>query len=354
MRTRRVLTFAASFAALALIATGCAAAEPEEVPTSETPVVEGEAEGDGELVLYSGRSESLIGPLVEQFTADTGIDVEVRYGSTGEIGALLLEEGANTPAQVFLSQDAGALGALTDAGLASTLPADIAGAVPAGFTSTDDSWVGVTGRARVIAYDGEQLAEGDVPDSTNDLVGSDWNGQVAFAPGNASFQSFVTGLRVLEGEDAADAWVEGIAANAPILTESNGDSLELVNSGAAQIGLINHYYWYEAAAEVGEENMRARLKFLPGDPGGIVNVTGAAILAGAEGDPDALAFVEYLLSDAGQTYFVEQTFEYPLVPGIAAPDGLPSLESLVNPNLDLSDLDSLAETQEMLAAHGLI
>ena len=351
MRRNRILITGVAIAALSLLASGCAASEPTPEATEEgAPAIE----SDGNVVLYAGRSEDLIAPLLEQFTADTGIEVDVRYGSTGEISALLLEEGDATPAQVFLSQDAGALGELTSAGLASALPAEIAGAVPAGFTSTDDSWVGVTGRARVIAYDGEQFTEDEVPDSTNDLVAPEWSGQVAFAPGNASFQSFVTGLRVLEGEEAADAWVGGMAANDPVLTESNGDSLELVNTGAAQFGLINHYYWYAAAAEAGEENMRAQLKFLPGDPGGIVNVTGAAILAGAEGDPDALALVEYLLSEAGQTYFVEETYEYPLVPGIAAPEGLPALESLVNPGLDLSDLESLAETQELLAAHGLI
>lgn len=350
MRRNRILLAAATVTAFSFLVSGCAGS-PDPEPTEEAEVI---VESDNQLVLYSGRNENLVGPLVEQFTADTGIEVDVRYGSTGEITALLLEEGDATPAQVFLSQDAGALGELASAGLLATLPADIADAVPAGFTSTDGSWVGVTGRARVIAYDSERLTEDQVPDSTNDLVAPEWSGQTAFAPGNASFQSFVTALRVLEGEDAADAWVAGIAANSPILTESNGDSLELVNTGGAQFGLINHYYWYAAAAEVGPENMRAQLKFLPGDPGGIVNVTGAAILTGAADDPDALAFVEYLLSDAGQTYFVEQTYEYPLVPGIAAPEGLPSLESLVNPELDLNDLESLAKTQELLAAHGLI
>ncbi len=352
MRRHSFFVAAAAATALTLLASGCTATPaPEPTDTGDAEVI---VEGDGKLTLYSGRNENLIGPLIEQFTADTGIEVDVRYGSTGEIAALLLEEGDATPAEVFLSQDAGALGQLTSAGLASTLPAEIADAVPAGFTSTDASWVGVTGRARVIAYDSQQLTEDQVPDSTDDLVAPEWNGKTAFAPGNASFQSFVTALRVLEGEDAADAWVAGIAANAPILTESNDDSLELVNTGAAQFGLINHYYWFAAAAEVGADSMRAQLKFLPGDPGGIVNVTGAAILAGAENDADALAFVEYLLSDAGQTYFVEQTYEYPLVPGIAAPEGLPPLESLVNPELDLSDLESLAETQALLAAHGLI
>lgn len=340
MRPRRLTTAVAGLAAVGLVLTACGSGSG--------------GDDEGSLVLYSGRSEALVGPLVEQFTEDTGIDVEVRYGSTGEIGALLLEEGDRTPAQVFLSQDAGALGALTEAGLASAIPADLAEKVPAGFTSTDGSWVGITGRARVIAYDGERLTEDQVPDSVDELVAPEWKGKVAFAPGNASFQSFVTALRVLEGEEAADAWVGAVAANEPILTDTNGDSLDLVNTGVAELGLINHYYWYESAAEIGADNMRAQLKFLPGDPGGIVNVTGAAILAGAEEDPDAVAFVEYLLSEAGQTYFAETTFEYPLVPGVAAPEGLPTLESLVNPQLDLSDLDSLSETQELLASHGLI
>jgi iron(III) transport system substrate-binding protein len=338
-------------AGIAAVLTLAACAPGAEQAPSESPAA---IESDGELTLYAGRDEGLIAPLIEQFTDDTGIEVEVRYASSPELNALLLEEGERTPAQVFLSQDAGALGSLANADLTAHIPAELADIIPAGFTSEDGSWIGVTGRARVIAYDGEDLAEADVPDSVDALVDPEWNGRVGFAPGNASMQSFVTALRVLEGEDAAADWVDGIAANAPVLTESNGATLDLVNSGQVDVGLINHYYWYERAAELGADQMRAQLKFLPGDAGGIVNVTGAAILAGSEGDPDALAFVEYLVSEKAQHYFVEQTFEYPLLPGIEAPDGLPSLESLVNPELDLSDLESLEETQQLLAEAGLL
>lgn len=352
MRIRRLPALGAALVAVALSVSACSGTTSSG---ASTPAAEPSAvESDQKLVLYSGRNEELVGPLVEKFTAETGIEVEARYGSTGEMSALLLEEGEATPAQVFLSQDAGALGALTGAGLASTLPAEITDTVPAGFTSTDDSWVGVTGRARVIAYDGEQLQAADVPGQVSALVEPAWAGQVAFAPGNASMQSFVTALRVIEGEEAADAWVSGIAANDPVLTEGNDDSLELVNNGESKLALINHYYWYAAADEIGADQMRAQLKFLPGDPGGIVNVTGAAVLAGSAGDPDALAFVEYLVSEQGQQYFVDETYEYPLRPGIDAPEGLPALDTLVNPDLDLSDLESLEATQELLAEHGLI
>ncbi|WP_353826289.1 extracellular solute-binding protein [Agromyces sp. SYSU T0242] len=339
MRARRGLVLAGGLAAAATLAlTGCTAPADDE----ET------------LTVYVGRAESLVGPLIEQFEEESGIRVEARYAATPELAALVLEEGDRTPAEVFLSQDAGALGALADADLVAPIPADLADLIPDGFTSQDDSWIGVTGRARVLAYDGEQLAEDEVPDTVDDLTGDEWSGEVAFAPGNASFQSFITALRVLEGEDAAAEWVEGMAANDPELTENNLASLDLVNTGQAQIGLINHYYWFRQAAEVGADNMRAQLKFLPGDPGGIVNVTGAAIMDGAADDPAALAFVEFLVSEQAQRYFVEETFEYPLLPGVDAPEGLPAIETLLNPGLDLSDLDSVGESQRLLADNGLI
>lgn len=341
MRTPRILVPAAL--AVAGLLAGCTAA-----PGSD-------ASGDDATVtLYAGRAEDLIGPLISQFTQETGINVDVRYAGTPELTALLIEEGERTPADVFLSQDAGALGAVTDAGLAAPLPSDLAEKIPAGFTSQDGSWIGVTGRARVIAYDAESLDEADVPDTVDDLADPEWAGRVGFAPGNASFQSFITALRVLEGEEAAEEWATAIAANDPVLTENNNATLELVNAGQVDVGLINHYYWYRRAAEQGQDAMRAQLKFLPGDAGGIVNVTGAAILKGAEDNPDALALVEYLVSEAGQQYFVDETYEYPLLPGIEAPEGLPALDTLVNPELDLSDLDSVADSQALLARAGLL
>ncbi|MFN4000980.1 iron ABC transporter substrate-binding protein [Microcella sp.] len=346
MRVTAPLSLTA-LAATGLLLAGCAAPVDTEQPTEPT--------ADGAFTLYSGRDEELVQPLIDQFEAETGIEVEVRYGNTAELGALLLEEGDASPADVFLSQDAGALGALSQAGLFTTLPADVTDAVPAGFTSTDGSWVGVTGRARVVVFDGERFTADELPDDIDDYVDSEWNGRVGVAPGNASFQSFVTALRVLDGEDDAAEWVSALAGNSPQIFEGNSAILSAVDEGVLEVGLINHYYWYGQAAEVGAENMRAQLKFLEaGDAGSIVNVTGAGILNGAATDADALEFVRYLVSLEAQTYFVEQTFEYPLLPGVDAPAGLPSLESLLNPELDLSDLDDLAATQQLLADAGLI
>jgi len=345
----------------AVVLSGCAATsdnadsvEPEDAADAVEEVVP-EPVADDYVVLYSGRKESLVQPLIDIFSEATGITVDVRYAGTTELAAQLLEEGADSPAAVFLSQDAGALGAISDAGLFAELPADISSRVQTEFTSEDGSWVGITGRARVVVYDSEVVTEADLPASADALTGPEWSGKVGVAPGNASFQSFVTAYRVLEGEDAADQWVSGLNANDPQIYPKNSAILEAVNEGTVPLGLINHYYWYRLAAEQGAENMRAKLHFTEaGDPASIVNVTGAGLLETEKLDADAIELIEYLVSDAGQQYFVDSTYEYPLVPGLSAPEGLPALAELAVADFDLSDLATLEETQELLRKYGLI
>lgn len=344
----------ATAAVAALTLSACATADDDTTPTpgADAPSA---AAADGTFTLYAGRDQELIDPLIEQFEADTGIDVDVRYAGSTELAALLQEEGDATPAHVFLSQDAGALGAVAKSDMFATLPENITSTVPAGFTSTDGSWVGVTGRARVIVYDSQQLSADEVPTTVAELTDAQWESQVGIAPTNASFQSFVTALRVLEGEDTAQAWLEDMQANDAQIYAKNTPILEAANAGEVQLGLINHYYWYRMASEIGAENMRAQLAFPDaGDAGGIVNVTGAGLLRGAERDADAMLFLEYLVSEAAQQYFVDNTYEYPLIAGVDAPEGLPALDTLTNPELDLSDLDSLGETTELLVEVGLL
>ncbi|TFD47884.1 iron ABC transporter substrate-binding protein [Cryobacterium frigoriphilum] len=345
--SRRFLALAAGITVLAL--TGCSApADTDDAGTAAT-------EEDGAFTLYSGRDEVLVQPLIDLFEEQSGIEVEVRYGNTAELGALLLEEGAQSPAQVFLAQDAGALGALSNADLFATLPAATTDKVPAGFTSTDDTWVGVTGRARVIAYDGQTMTADEVPASVDAFTEPEWAGRLGIAPTNASFQSFVTAYRVLNGEEAADEWVAAIAANGPQIFDNNRAILSAVDEGVVDAGLINHYYWFAQAAETGAENMRAQLSYPEaGDAGSIVNVTGAGLLQSGATDADALAFIDFLVSAEAQQYFVDETYEYPLIEGVDAPEGLPAIDSLVNPELDLADLESLEITQTLLGKHGLI
>lgn len=344
----------AGVAALTLAACSSGGSSTEET-TSGSPADTGATatEGGGSLVVYSGRDEELIDPLIQMFADESGIDVDVRYAGTTELAAQLLEEGDATPAQVFLSQDAGALGALSAAGMFTTLPAEITSLVPAQYTSQDGSWVGVTGRARVIAYDSETYTEDEIPGDVTELVDPAWAGQVGIAPSNASFQSFVTAMRVAEGEDATRDWLQGLVDNDAQIFARNGEILEAVNSGAVGVGLINHYYW--ARSEVDPATLRAQLKF--GDPGSIsalVNVTGAGILTGAAASSEAQSFVEFLVSDAAQTYFLEETYEYPLLDGMPGPDGVPPLVELGGPDINLSDLSSLEETVALITEVGLL
>jgi len=307
---------------------------------------------DPPLTVYSGRSEQLVAPLFEEFTAQTGIRIDARYGDTAELAAQLLEESDRSPAQVFFAQDAGALGAVDAAGLFAPLPAAVSAAVPEQYRS--GNWTGVTGRARVIAYDERQVPQDQVPESVFDLTGPQWRGQVAIAPTNASFQAFVTAMRVSAGDPATKDWLAGMVANDVKTYEKNGLILDAVDAGQVKLGLINHYYWYEKAAEVGEDAMRARIAFTePGDPGSLVNVAGVGVLATADGDSGAATFVEWLLSPATQQWFVDNTYEYPLLPSVPAAPGLPPLDSLRGPDVALADLAALPETLAMLEDVGL-
>lgn len=316
---------------------------------------DGQADDDGAIVLYSGRDEELVGPIIEAFEDKSGIEVEVRPGDTTELAAQLLEEGDSTKADVFLSQDAGALGALAEADAFAELPDDLAGAVPAAFTSTDNTWVGVTGRARVFAYDPRDVEEADLPETVEGFVEPRWRGQVAIAPTNASFQAFVTALRVTEGEDVAEDFLQGLVDNDAQVYESNGDILDAIEAGQVDVGLINHYYLYELAAEIGADKVTTKLKFAePGTAGALVNVSGAGILAGAQGDEDAEELVRYLVSKEAQTAFAEQTFEYPLVEGVPGPEGLPELSELADGKFDLARLESLDETTALIQSVGLV
>jgi iron(III) transport system substrate-binding protein len=307
------------------------------------------------LVIYSGRNEEFVQPFVDRFVSATGADVEVRYGNSAEMGAALMEEGDNTPADVFYSQEASAVGPLARAELLVPLPDDVVELVDERYRPTEGNlWVGVTGRSRVIVYNPNLVTE--VPTTTADLTDPQYEGEVAFVPGNASFQTFVTAFRVTAGEDAARQWLEDMIANGAITTyESNGDVLAAVNAGEVPIGLINHYYWAQLLDEVGPEGMTAELVFPDGDdPGALVMATAVAITAHGADNPAALAFVEYMLTPEGQSYFAGETFEYPLVEGVPGPEGVPPLDDLEGPALDQTDLDSIEATQQLLTEVGLL
>jgi iron(III) transport system substrate-binding protein len=339
-RALRAVVTSSLTAALVLSAPGLSSAHDTGGTTS------------GPLTVYSGRSESLVAPLLHQFTHATGIRVLVRYADTAELAALLLEEGERSLADIFFAQDAGALGAVADAGLFSTLDEGVLGRIDTRYRDPDGEWIGVSGRARTIAYTTQEDIE--LPVTILGFTDPAWSGRIGWAPANGSFQAFVTALRVIEGEDVAREWLEGILANDPVAYPRNTAAVEGVAAGEVDVAFVNHYYLLRLIAEHGDDYPVAQRFFDGGDPGSLINVAGVGRLVTTDQPEEAAAFIEYLLSDDAQAYFSQSTYEFPLTDGSTADPRLPEIASIEAPDVDLSLLADLPGTVELLREVGAI
>ena len=332
-----------------------AEAEPDPVADPEAAVGDPNFQAEaGHLVVYSGRSQDLVGPIIEQFEADTGVEVDLRWGDTAELAATLLEEGDASPADVFLAQDPGGLGAVES--LLARLPSALLERVEPRFRDADGRWIGLSGRARVIVYNSDRVQPADLPARLEGFTEPAWRDRVGWAPGNTSFQTMVTAMRVMQGEAEALAWAEGMVANGAQAYENNTAVVAAVGAGEVDAGLVNHYYLYRFLAEQGEA-FPARNHFMPGGgPGSLVLVAGAGILKTAARPETAEQLLAYLLSTPAQTYFATQTHEYPLASEAAAvtPEGLPPLAELEVPGLVLSDLADLPGSAALLREAGAL
>ena len=307
-----------------------------------------------DLVIYSGRNETLVKGLLDDLAKETGVKVGVRYAGSSELAAQLLEEGDATEADLFFSQDAGALGALGAAGRLERLDPAVTGKVIDGYADDEGLWVGTSARARVIAYHPDQAPEAPDMTTVDAVLDPRYKGRIGYAPANASFHAFVTSLRVTKGEDGAREWLTRFKANEPKAYDNNIAALDGVDQGEVALALINHYYWYEKVAEKGKDNVTAQIHFLGSDdPGALINVAGVGILKGTDQKESAAKAVSYLLSPAAQKYFANETFEYPVVDGTPTPADLPALKDLSALKIDLNQLDSLDRTLVMLDEVGL-
>ncbi|MDH3729632.1 MAG: extracellular solute-binding protein [Acidimicrobiia bacterium] len=309
-------------------------------------------DGTEALTVYSGRSETLVAPLIAQFEEETGIQVAVRYAGSTELAATILEEGGNSPADVFFAQDPASLGAVSGAGLFDRLAAETLELSRPDFSDGEGSWVGISGRARVLVYSTESVTE--LPMDRDDLLDAAWKGRIGIAPGNGSFLSFVAASILLDGENATRAWLEGLAANDPVRFDGNSAIVAAVDSGEIDVGLVNHYYLLRLLDEKGSSTA-ANHFFDAGGAAALVMPAGAGMLASSNNKDAATEFIEFLLSSDAQAYYASETFEYPLVPGIAASDALPPLDSLDAPEIDLGELGAaLDRATELVSEAGLL
>jgi iron(III) transport system substrate-binding protein len=335
----RKLTLLAAFAAVALIALLSSAC----------------SKGDSEtLTIYAGRSQDLVNPLLEQFSKDTGIKIRVRYGDGTDLALGILEEGKNTPADIYYGQDVGALGALKDADRLLEIDEATLSKVDPAFRSRDGVWVGTSGRARVIVYNTDDIDPKTLPSTILDYTKPEWKNRVGIVPRSDGFPEFVTALRFTRGEAFAKQWLTDLNNNKVRTFPNNIAALQAVANDEIDVAFLNHYYLYRFLAERGEGYKARNYYFTNGDIGGVFLVAGVAIINTTKHEEAAQKFVDYILSEYAQSYFAKNDHEYPLVKGVAKDSELPDLSSIEPPEIDLSDLNDLKGSLDLMREAGIL
>lgn len=308
-----------------------------------------------ELTLYSGRGESFVQPIVNQFERDTGIKVNVRYGDTAQLALLLQEEGSRTRADLYWGQDAGAMGSLAKTGLLATLPSRVYDDLPSIYTSRTGQWVAASGRARVLTYSTERVNAADLPLSVFELTDPKYKGRLAVPPTNGGFQAFVTAMRVQHGDERTLEWLKGIKANEPVIFRNNTTAVQGIADGDVDFAIVNSYY-LPRFVSADPNYPVAQTFFAAGDIGNLVNVAGIGVLEASRNKDNAVRFVEYLLSQSAQQYFTSVVNEYPVTPGVISNPVLTDLSELlaIAPEIDLDELADLPGTLRLLRDAGLM
>lgn len=313
------------------------------------------ADGDRPtLTLYNAQHEDLVSAMVDAFTAETGIDVEIRSGADFELANQLAQEGEASPADVFVTENSPAMSLVDGAGLFAPVDADTLAQVPDEYEAADGRWLGFAARATTLVYNPAVVEEADLPTSIMDLADPQWEGRIGIAAAGADFQAIVSAVLELEGEQATADWLAALKQNA-LIYPSNIAVMAAANVGQIQAGIMYHYYWYQDQAEAGEQSANTELKFFGNqDPGAFVSVSGAGVLASSEHPEEAQQLVAFLTGDAGQQVLADSTaLEYTLNPDVAANSALPPLDSLEPPVVDPNSLNG-PEVVALMQQAGLL
>ena len=345
---KRILTVTATLAAASLLLSGC---------TGITGTDDGGAVVDASeeaLVVYNAQHEQLAQEWVDEFTAQTGIDVVLRNGGDSELGNQLIAEGDASRADVFLTENSPAMSLVENAGLLAPVDPATLDLVPEQYRPTSGMWTGIAARSAVFVYNPDLLKESELPASILDLQDPSWNGNWGGAPAGADFQAIVSAILETQGTDATSAWLTGMKDNATIY-RNNIVTMKAVNSGEVAGGIIYHYYWFRDSDSGGENSGNTKLHYFgKQDPGAFVSISGGGVLKSSKNPDQAQQFLAFLAGVSGQTILGEgYSFEYPVGSDVPARGPLPALDSLNAPIIDPSTLNG-PEVLDLMTQAGLL
>jgi iron(III) transport system substrate-binding protein len=306
------------------------------------------------IIVYSSQHAALTQAWADAFTQASGTTVTIRKGTDTVMANQITQEGANSPADVFLTENSPAMAMVEQAGLFAPVAAATLEQVPEEFRPRSGLWTGIAARTTVFAYNTELLAEADLPASMLDLAGPEWQGRWGAAPAGADFQAIVSALLQLRGPDETGAWLAGLKRNA-LPYRGNFEAMRGANVGEVAGALIYHYYYFGDRHGTGESSGKIALHYFGHqDPGAFVSVSGGGVLASSSHPEEAQAFLAFVTGPEGQAILRDGTsFEYPIAGGVEANPALRPLAELDYPNVDPSLLNA-SEVVALMTAAGVL
>ena len=340
-----------------VIAGACSGTESRTLDGAAAQIYAGECAGSTgrRVTVYAGRSENLIGPPLEAFACETGTEVETRWGSSTDLALLLAEEGDRTAADVFLSRSPGPVGFLEGRGLLGTVSADVLALSSEENRSRSGTWVGFSGRKRVLVHNLDSVGDSELPQSVFDLTDDRYRNRVAIPATNGSFLDWFTVFRDQHGTDVAIQWLDDMVANGARYYPNNRSIVEAAGRGEIDMGLVNHYYQYQEAVAAGDSHRAANHSFADDDIGSLLIITAATVMSASDNDEAANDLIAYLLSAPVQRYLTDETLEYPLAAGVAPAAVLPPLSALEIGTVDFDVLGGgFTESLNIVEASGIL
>lgn len=301
----------------------------------------GKSGGSDTLTLYNGQHPQTTQALVSAFERETGIDVKIRHDDEAVLANQLAEEGSSSPADLLYTENSPALEFLQSKGLLAPVSAPTLSAVASRYNSPQDDWIGVSARVSVMDYSTRRLTPAQLPSSIMDLAGPQWKDKLGLAPSETDFQPIVTSIAVAHGQAAALQWLKAVKANAGGHVYPDNESLtDAINKGTIALGIINHYYWYREKAVAGSVGLHSAIGFFAaGDPGYVLDVSGAAVLKSSKKQAAAQKFLAFLVSPTGQSIIAKSdSFEYPIGSGAVTAQPIPAFSSLHPNSLTVAQL----------------